>query len=252
MKKDTIETKVDKLVEYVNMRGEVPIALAAEALQLPVEQVEEWAKPLEENEMIKIKYSPLHGMILVSNTISKKELGTKLWQFKDREKELKKAQEGLEAAFDKYNDALPELEFNINEVKKKYAAKLKEVKTGKSKKPVGHIVDELQSIRQDLEGYEKELNSLQKEKQELNRTIDNFKKDLLTVEKRSGAGKPSKELGTFYEFLSKAEDDLIKVKKKEEKFIGEVVGLKSGVDDLIPKVQPSHKKEKKRFNIFKL
>jgi len=245
MKKDIIETKVDKLLDYINMRGEVTSVIASEALDIPLEQIEEWAKPLEDSEMIKIKYSPLQGMILVSNLVSAKELKTKVGEFKNRKEELKKVQEKLEGAFAKYEGILPELDYEIKEISKGYAQKLKEAKSGKAKGDRERVLKELEFMRERLESHEKELSALQGEKNELNRLIDTFKKDLLSVDKRSKAAPKSKEMGGFYEFLSKSEKDMIDAKKNEEKFIHQVIELKKKVESLVPEVQTGRRKAKR-------
>lgn len=250
MKKDTIETKVDELVDYVYTKGEVTSTTAADALGLPLDQVEEWAKPLEESDMIRTKYSPLHGMILVSRPLSEKELTNKLNEFKIRKEGLKKEQQRLESAFIKYSEQLPELDYDMKEVERRYKEKMGEAKT-MSKKEFVPLFNDLKQLHEKLESYEKELDALQKDKKDLGRSVDEFKKDVLNIDKKAAFVAKSKALGKFYDYISKADKDQIETKKKEEKFIAQVTALRRRVDELLPQVELTHKRPAK-FAVSKL
>ena len=250
MKKDTIETKVDELVDYVYTKGEVTSTTAADALGLSLEQIEEWAKPLEESDMIRIKYSPLHGMVLVSKPLSEKELVNKLNEFKIRKEELKKEQQRLEGAFLKYAEQLPELDYDMKEMERRYREKMGEAKT-MTKKEFVPLFNDMKLFHEKLESYEKELSGLQNDKKELGRSVDEFKKDVLTIDKKASLVAKSKALGTFYDYLAKADKDQIETKKKEEKFIAQVTALRRRVDELLPQVELTHKRSA-GFNLSKL
>jgi len=241
MKKDTIETKVDELVDYVYTKGEVTSSTAADALGLTLEQIEEWAKPLEESDLIRIKYSPLHGMILVSKPLSEKELTTKLNEFKIRKEELKREQQRLESAFIKYAEELPELDYEMKEIERRYKEKMGEAKT-MTKKEFVPLFNDLKALHEKLEAYERELAEVQKDKRELEKVLDEFKKDVITVDKKAAGVAQSKALGTFYDYLSKADKSQLEAKKREEKFIAQVTSLRRRVDELLPKVELTRKK----------
>jgi len=248
MKKDTIETKVDELVDYVYTKGEVTSTTAADALGLTLEQIEEWAKPLEESEMIRIKYSPLHGMVLVSKPLSEKELTNKLNEFKIRKEELKKEQQRLGSAFVKYAEEIPELDYDMKEIERRYREKIGEAKT-MTKKEFVPLFNDLKLLHEKLESYEKELAELQGDKKDLGRSVDDFKKDVLTIDKKASLVAKSKALGTFYDYLSKADKDQLETKRKEEKFIAQVTSLRRRVDELLPQVELTHKRAVKfRFS----
>jgi chromosome segregation ATPase len=250
---DTIETKVDKLVEYIFAKGEVSSSAAADTLDIPIEMVEEWAKPLEESDIIQIKYSPLHGMILVSKPVSKKEFTAKLVDFKNRKEELKREEKRTEKAFVRYGEELPELYRDLKEMEGRYSQKTKEAKTEKSQKEIARLLNDLSILHNKLKDYERQLDGLQSEKNEVSKIIDDFKKDLNALEKKAALSSESKDLGAFYDFLAKAENDLMVLKKKENKFIEEVSLLRRKTDELLPKVQLSHKEMRRKniFNIFK-
>jgi len=250
MKKDTIETKVDELVDYVYTKGEVTSTTAADALGLTLEQIEEWAKPLEESDMIRIKYSPLHGMVLVSKPLSEKELMNKLNEFKIRKEELKKEQQRLESAFVKYAEEIPELDYDMKEIERRYHEKIGEAKT-MTKKEFVPLFNDMKLLHEKLESYEKELAGLQGDKKDLNRSVDEFKGDVLTIDKKASLVAKSKALGTFYDYLSKADKDQLETKKKEEKFIAQVTALRRRVDELLPQVELTHKRVT-RFSLSKL
>lgn len=241
MKKDIIETKVDELVDYVYTKGEVTSSTAADALGLTLEQIEEWARPLEENDLIRIKYSPLHGMILVSKPLSEKELTNKLNEFKIRKEELKRERQRLESAFIKYAEILPELDYDMKEIERRYREKMGEAKT-LSKKEFVPLFNDLKVLHEKLESYEKELAQLQSDKKDLARTVDEFKRDVMTVDKKASTVAQSKALGAFYDYLAKADKSLLETKKKEEKFIAQVNSLRRRVDELLPQVELTHKR----------
>ncbi len=250
MKKNTIETKVDELVDYIYTKGEVTGATAADALGLSLDQIEEWAKPLEESDMIRIKYSPLHGMILVSKPLSEKELVTKLNEFKIRKEELKKEQQRLESAFLKYAEEVPELDYDMKEIERRYGEKMGEART-KTKKEFVPLFNDLKLLHEKLSSYEKELSEVQAEKKDLEHSVDEFKKDVLTIDKKASLVAKSKALGTFYDYLSKADKDQLETKKKEEKFIAQVTTLRRRVDELLPQVELTHKRSS-GFSLSKL
>jgi hypothetical protein len=88
-------------------------------------------------------------------------------------------------------------------------------------------------------------------KKDLGRSVDEFKKDVLTIDKKASLVAKSKALGTFYDYLAKADKDQIETKKKEEKFIAQVTTLRRRVDELLPQVDLTHKRSP-GFNISKL
>lgn len=51
-----IETGIDELVERLKKKGEIGLEKASESLGYPEDVVEEWAKVLEEHEVIEIDY----------------------------------------------------------------------------------------------------------------------------------------------------------------------------------------------------
>lgn len=58
-KKDRMETPLDELYEMVTKTGKLKISDAARKLKVHETQVEEWAKILEDHELIEIHYPPL-------------------------------------------------------------------------------------------------------------------------------------------------------------------------------------------------
>jgi len=59
----TIETKIDRLVDFVNIRGIVGIKETARALNIEADKVEKFAEILEKHGLIEIKYG-IRGLFL--------------------------------------------------------------------------------------------------------------------------------------------------------------------------------------------
>ncbi len=240
--KETIQTKVDQLVDYVYTKGEVSSALASQALGMTIEQVEEWARPLENSELIRIKYSPLQGMVLVSKPLSDKELNAKLNEFKAKKEELNRDKERLEAAFSKYEEELPDMKFDLDEIEKKYKEKLGGIKSDEDKTGMTRLFSNLKALHGKVETYDEEIKQLEKDKKEVADSLDDFKKDVLTIDKKAEMVAKTKALGTFYDYLAKADKDLLEAKRREDKFIAQVSALKEKVEELLPQVELTHKK----------
>jgi len=52
----TIETKIDQLIDIVEKNGSIPIPVLSRELKVPSEQIERWARILEEHGIIEIEY----------------------------------------------------------------------------------------------------------------------------------------------------------------------------------------------------
>jgi hypothetical protein len=120
-----------------------------------------------------------------------------------------------------------------------------------TKKEFVPLFNDLKLLHEKLESYEKELSGLQGDKKDLGHSVDEFKKDVLTIDKKATMVAKSKALGTFYDYLAKADKDQIETKKKEEKFIAQVTSLRRRVDELLPQVELTHKRSA-GFNLSKL
>jgi len=242
MTRGAIETKADKLLEYVYTLGEVHSSSVADALGITIDQVEEWAKPLEESQLLGIKYSPVYGMILYSTPLSEAEMSKKLAEFKERKDALNVEEAGLEKAYLKWKEWLLPLEDRLDDLEDGYEEKLKEIESKKSKEGAGMMLDNLKDIHAKIEVFERELSRLREQKNSLNKTIDKFKKDLLATEKRAQEAGKIKSLGRFFDFLAKSERDALDTKKAEDQFIAQINDLKNRIDAIAPKVQATHKK----------
>lgn len=53
-----IKTAVDDLIKLLKNKNEISIEEASRKLKISVEQIEEWAKVLEEKGFLEIEYSP--------------------------------------------------------------------------------------------------------------------------------------------------------------------------------------------------
>jgi len=242
--KNAIETKVDKLIEYIYACSQASTTDAAEALGVPVEQIEEWAKPLEDSEMIQITYSPIHGMMLNAKPLSDRDMKAKFNEFKDRKDELKKQDARLEKAFARYGKLLPGVERRLKELERRYDI------NSKNRKQTAKHLEELKSLHTELAICEDELSLLQQEKSELNKTIDHFKRDIFDADKR--AEEKTKDIKAFYDFLSKAEKDLLDTKQMENRFIAQMSELRKRLDNMSPHLQAEEVKRKKLLDIFRI
>lgn len=59
-----LETAIDELVDYLRTRGKSGLQEASQEIGYPEEVVEEWAKVLEDHNILKIKYG-LRGTTLI-------------------------------------------------------------------------------------------------------------------------------------------------------------------------------------------
>jgi len=252
--KEAIETNVDKLIEYISACNETSSSQAAAALGVSIDQIEEWAKPLEESDLIAIKYSPIHGMVMSPKNISSEELNQKTNEFKARKEKLAKEERKLERIFSSYSKKLPKLKLEMKRIEKKYAARVKEAQAEQSPEEMDAILSDLNAVHEALKLYEKELDELQKEKNNLSKSIDEFQKDVLVLEKKAKLASKSKSFKEFYDFLTKAEKDAIEARKEEKKFINDVLLLREKTDALLPQVQGAHQTahKLKLSNIFKI
>lgn len=71
-----VETKIDKMLEYVKSEGKVSLGKISEELELDDSKVEEWGKVLDRYELVKLVYpeNPLRSPFLkVENGKSEEE-----------------------------------------------------------------------------------------------------------------------------------------------------------------------------------
>ncbi|MCD6371829.1 MAG: CBS domain-containing protein [Candidatus Aenigmarchaeota archaeon] len=68
MSKEKIHTQIDEMVDIIDKKGRVPLEFLAERLKLPIELVEDWAKILEEQGMVRLEYPPV-GNPIVSKVV---------------------------------------------------------------------------------------------------------------------------------------------------------------------------------------
>ena len=59
-----ITTGVDKLIELVKEKGKIDISLASKLLHIPVHQIEDWARVLEDAGIISIEYHLTHVFLV--------------------------------------------------------------------------------------------------------------------------------------------------------------------------------------------
>jgi len=73
-----IMTKADKLLDCVDLTGEVKMENAARALDMSMDQIHSWVLAMEKKNILKLRYSLFHGIILVSN---KRKKEASLWNW---------------------------------------------------------------------------------------------------------------------------------------------------------------------------
>jgi DNA repair exonuclease SbcCD ATPase subunit len=121
-----IKTTVDTFVEYVYLKGEVNLPHAANYIGVSQVQAEEWAKVLEAHDIIDIKYSPIHGMLLIAKPISEDEMKDKLRDFESRKSNLDMLALKLEQAITKYEKSVPAVEKEFEIIEEQITEKLRE------------------------------------------------------------------------------------------------------------------------------
>jgi hypothetical protein len=73
-----IITNADKLVECVDMAGEINMQTAARALDMSMDQIYDWVLVMEKKNLLKLRYSLLRGIILVSSKVDRR---VSLWNW---------------------------------------------------------------------------------------------------------------------------------------------------------------------------
>jgi chromosome segregation ATPase len=222
-KRKLIETGVDKLVSIVNEKGEISFKDAAKKLATPISSIEEWAKFLEEEDVIEINYK------LATPYLRKKQLT----QVQKRQKidNFKKSKEifdnKLEAATSYFN----ELDKKINNVTKMF----QDVEGHLSSK-LGKVEEEISLLR-DAEKQKENLDEqiLEAKRRSLNKIKeieDHTRKEKISYERAFSQAK--QELRKDDDLLKKSENFLQKVKDEEnylQKRLKEVQEMSKKIQD---------------------
>ena len=111
-----VHTNVDRLVEYVYLKQRVSSGEAGKALGLPVEQVEEWAKTLEDHGIFELNYDLFQGMMLNANPLGGEELVKKLEEIEQRRTVLSKQASELSKAGSELADKARDLHSNFSRI----------------------------------------------------------------------------------------------------------------------------------------
>ncbi|MFN3909816.1 MAG: hypothetical protein ACK4J0_01105 [Candidatus Anstonellaceae archaeon] len=113
-----ISTGVDNLIKLVQERKRIETKEAAMILRLPFSIVQDWAKTLEEEKIIKIEYS-LTKEYLVWSGIGKEEYKEKKIQIEQKRREVVKKIEGMKKIVDENVAQLAKLEEEFRVLEKK-------------------------------------------------------------------------------------------------------------------------------------
>ena len=174
IEKKRITTSADRMVAYIQKRTKVRSEKCAKDLEIPVDQVEEWADVLEEKGLIDVDYSPIKGMILrLKKTLPMVEITKKMekieWEKKPKRlgfvkrlkmrfarpekkaKELRKLEEKILEKLEGSHDLL-----DVIEKKQKKEKKMeKPIEAQKLKEKRTKIERKMKKVREEIREIEK-------------------------------------------------------------------------------------------------
>ncbi|MFH1306732.1 MAG: hypothetical protein ABIH83_03725 [Candidatus Micrarchaeota archaeon] len=113
-----ISTGVDALIKLVHSKGKIEIKDAARALKMPVSTIEDWARTLESEGLVKIQYQ-LTKEYLVWAGFGKEEYGKRREDVEVRKDETLRKLEGLKKTVDQNVEEISDLEQQFEGVKQK-------------------------------------------------------------------------------------------------------------------------------------
>lgn len=210
MKNKEISTSVDKLVNLVNDHEKISFKQAAKKLAIPVSTVEEWAKVLDEEDILDIDYK-LSNPVMIKKKLSKEQKKKELDEFKKSRQVFEKKIESATSYFD-------ELDKKIS-----YVTKIFKDMEGVMSSKLGSIdkeLDELRKAEQEKEKLDEQIidakkrslkkiqdieSHLEKEKVDYTKTYSNVNKEL---------EKDEEELKKNKTFLDKIKEEEKSLKKK--------------------------------------
>ncbi|OIO65411.1 hypothetical protein AUJ68_03175 [Candidatus Woesearchaeota archaeon CG1_02_57_44] len=168
-----ILTGPDKLLDLVRRDKRVAVSRAAKELKVGAETIKEWARFLEEGDMISTEYG-LSQMFLIERQLSKKEVAKKL---KDYEGHRDAFQRKIEASI----SGLHEQSGLIKEFQDEFSALRKRL--GSEMGKVGKELSQLQAYQDAKRGLEKTWRESHKaHEQEANEAKAGLKDDVMRIE----------------------------------------------------------------------
>lgn len=159
-----ISTGVDSLIKLVHDKGKVEIGDAALELRLPRQTVEDWAKVLEGEGIIKIQYQ-LTKMLLVWASMAPEEYQKSAKTVSAKKSATEDKIESLISTVDKSTSELEDLKADFRVMKKKSEITLESIDAeGKEVLAMAQDIDRLVDEKEKkLAAFKKELGSLQNE-----------------------------------------------------------------------------------------
>lgn len=194
-----ISTGVDNLIKLVHEKGKIELGEAALELKLPRTTVEEWAKVLEGEGIVKIQYQ-LTKMMLVWASMSADDYQKTARAVSSKKSATEEKIEKLVATVEKSNNDLDDLKADFRVMKKKSEITLESLDgEGKEILSMANDIDRLVDEKEKrLSQFRKDLNQLQSEMENLS-----------DAQKKASAPKKGKgDSETQVEMLKKAEEKL--------------------------------------------
>jgi len=213
IEKKLITTSADRMVAYIQKRTKVRSEKCAKDLEIPVDQIEEWADVLEEKGLIDVDYSPIKGMVLrLKKTLPLVEITKKMekieWKKKPKRlgfvkrlkmkfarpgkkaKELRKLEEKILEKLEGSHDLLDVIE-------------KKQKKEKKMEKP-------------------KQTQKLKEKRIKIERRMKEVREEIREIEKA-----PRKEIKKrrFFEFIDKTKKKAEKIEKETDEFTDKIEDL---------------------------
>ncbi|MCK4300815.1 MAG: hypothetical protein KAX80_14835, partial [Planctomycetes bacterium] len=213
VEKKRITTSVDRMMAYIQKQTKVRSEKCAKDLEIPVDQIEEWADVLEEKGLINVDYSPIKGMVLrLKKTIPKIEITKRMEEIK-----WKKKPKGP-GIIQRLKIKFARPEKKAKELRKLEDKILEKLETSYD------LLDEIEK-KQKIEKKKKkpkEAQKLKKKRVEIEKKMQKVRKEIREIEKA-----PRKEIKKrrFLEFMRKAEKKAKSIEKETDEFTNKIEDL---------------------------
>ncbi len=205
-----ITTGVDALVRLVKEKQRIDIEEVSKILNIPVDQIEEWGRVLEEQGIIKIDYR-LTKVYFNWISPTEEELSRETTSFYEKKSDISREIDDLKKNFEPEKEELTKLRGSFEDLYKKLYPKLQEFE----KTIQGLPVDKSSAIVR-FDAYLERLDHTTERSQNIKSSLDSIRDELANIGKQM---KGTQKSQVHFEKIEKVKDELNKLN-------GELVALK--------------------------
>jgi chromosome segregation ATPase len=233
-----VTTGVDALVRLVKQRGTIELEEASKELKIPVDTLEDWARVLEEQGIISVRYK-LTKVYLSWVVPTEAEIARERESFYKEKEELAKEIEKAKAKIKPEIESVSKLQDSFAQFYSKVYGKLDEMEKSLSPAVTARAVSE-ESFEKNLKKIDDSLAAIQV----LKGNLDDLEKEVKKLEKSTSEAKSE----VSYKKIKELEDEIAKMLSEmtgiKQKMAKETKAVTKGV-----KI-PSMPELKKRFDLL--